>query len=357
MLEKEYQDRRRLACADLQARTWDGLVVSTPVNVRYLSGFTGSSAALVLEPGGQALLFTDPRYAIQAGEETGCRVRVVKGPLPTAVSRHLARRRLRRIGFENTRISFAAHQELSRGATLEPAETLIEDRRMIKSPAEIELIRQSMLVASRAYDRVIRAVRPGMTEAAVAAELDHQMRRLGAEGPAFPTIVAAGPRSALPHASPGPVALKANQLLLIDMGASRNGYASDMTRTVFLGRPAVKAGKMYRAVLEAQQAAIATVRDGVQAAAVERAARRRLRADGLDRAFVHSTGHGLGLEIHEAPRIGRRDKTLLRAGMVVTIEPGVYLEGYGGIRIEDTVAVTADGCEVLTPNSKELAAL
>jgi Xaa-Pro aminopeptidase len=141
------------------------------------------------------------------------------------------------------------------------------------------------------------------------------------------------------------------------MGACQEGYASDMTRTLFLGRPTPRAKRMYREVLEAQLAAIDAVRDGVAAGGVDRAARRRLRAGGLDRAFVHSTGHGLGLEIHEAPRLGRREKTLLRAGMVVTIEPGVYLEGFGGIRIEDTVAVTAAGCEILTPVSKEFTAL
>jgi Xaa-Pro aminopeptidase len=141
------------------------------------------------------------------------------------------------------------------------------------------------------------------------------------------------------------------------MGACQEGYASDMTRTLFLGRPTPRAKRMYRAVLEAQLAAIAAVRDGVAASGVDRAARRRLRAAGLDRAFVHSTGHGLGLEIHEAPRLGRREKAMLRAGMVVTIEPGVYLEGFGGIRIEDTVAVTAAGCEILTPVSKEFTAL
>jgi len=361
VLETEYTLRRRAICAGFRDHKFDALVVSALVNVRYLAGFTGSQAVLVLEPGREAVLFTDPRYQIQAAQETACRVRVVRGPLMPAVSRHLARRRILRIGFENHRISFEAHQLLEMGlplgASLETAGSLIEQRRMIKSPAEIELIRRSMLTASRAFQAAIRKIRPGVTEARLAAEIDHLMRRYGAEKPAFETIVASGPRSALPHASPGPIALSPNQLLLIDMGACREGYASDMTRTLFLGRPTARAKRMYRAVLEAQLAAIAAVRDGVAAAGVDRAARRRLRADGLDQAFVHSTGHGLGLEIHEAPRLGRREKALLRAGMVVTIEPGVYLEGFGGIRIEDTVAVTAAGCEILTPVSKELMAI
>jgi Xaa-Pro aminopeptidase len=361
VLDSEYQDRRRSIWAVLPERKLDSLVVVAAVNVRYLTGFTGSNAALVVEPGREAVLFTDPRYQIQAARETTCSVRTVRGPLLTALSRHLARRRLRHIGFENTRISFEAHRLLDKdlplGASLEPAGALIEERRMIKSPVEIELIRRSMLIASRAFAAVLGKARPGITEARLAAEIEHLMRRFGAEKPAFDTIVASGGRSALPHAAPRDVALRANQLLLIDMGASREGYASDMTRTLFIGRPTARVKRMYGAVLAAQLAGIAAVRDGVAAGEVDRAARRCLRGEGLDRAFVHSTGHGLGLEIHEAPRLGRREKTPLRAGMVVTVEPGVYLEGFGGIRIEDTVAVTAAGCEVLTPCSKELKAL
>jgi Xaa-Pro aminopeptidase len=183
------------------------------------------------------------------------------------------------------------------------------------------------------------------------------MRRLGAEKPSFETIVASGARSALPHAHPTGARLKLGQLLLIDMGAFVDGYASDMTRMLFLGRPGARVKRLYRAVLEAQLAAIDAVRPGVTTSHVDRQARHVLKKFGLDRAFVHSTGHGLGLEIHELPRIGRKDKTLLAAGMAITIEPGAYLEGFGGVRIEDTVVVTAGGCEVLTPTSKELRVL
>jgi Xaa-Pro aminopeptidase len=191
-------------------------------------------------------------------------------------------------------------------------------------------------------------------EQEVAAEIDYRMRRLGAEQPSFETIVAAGKRSALPHARPTGAILRGNQLVLIDMGAFVGGYASDMTRMLFLGTPGARVRRLYRAVLEAQQAALEAVRPGVTAGYVDRQARKVLAGYKLERAFVHSTGHGLGLEIHEPPRIGRKDKTPLRAGMAITIEPGVYLEGFGGMRIEDTVAVTESGCEVLTPTSKQL---
>jgi len=193
-----------------------------------------------------------------------------------------------------------------------------------------------------------------MREADLAAELEYRMRRLGAEKAAFDTIIAGGARSALPHAQPTAARLERGQLVVVDMGAQQDGYASDMTRMLFLGRPGARVKQIYGAVLEAQLAAVDAVRAGVATASVDRAARRVLKAHGLDRAFVHSTGHGLGLEIHEPPRIGRRDKMRLQAGMAITIEPGVYLEDFGGVRIEDTVVVREHGCEILTPTPKTL---
>jgi Xaa-Pro aminopeptidase len=193
----------------------------------------------------------------------------------------------------------------------------------------------------------------GMTESELAAEIEYQSRMLGASGPAFDTIVAAGKRAALPHARPGKSKIGPG-MLLIDMGAFSNGYASDMTRMVHVGAAAPKYRKAYTAVLEAQLAAIDAVKPGATADSIDNAARRTLRKFGLDKAFVHSTGHGLGLEIHEPPRLGRSDQTPLEPGMAITIEPGVYLEGWGGIRIEDTILVTRTGHEILTPTPKNL---
>ena len=225
---------------------------------------------------------------------------------------------------------------------------------MVKSPAEVELIRRSVATNSEAFSRTIGSIRPGVTESSVAAELDYRMRQLGAEGSAFETIVAAGSHSALPHARPGSRKIGNDELLLIDMGSCQNGYMSDMTRVLYLGRPGRRIRSLYRAVLEAQSAALDAVRAGVKTSEVDRAARQALKSAGLDKQFVHSTGHGLGLEIHEPPRVGRRDKTKLCAGMVITIEPGAYIRDFGGVRIEDTVLVTEKGCEILTPTSKEL---
>ena len=326
-------------------------------NLRYLTGFTGSNGSLLVL-GGKSILFTDPRYQIQASQEVTCRVKIAKGPLVAAVAAAIARLGLKRIGYEPARMTCDAYESLKARlpmrASLEAVKGWIEELRMVKSSAEIALIRRSVETNSRAFEQAVARILPGMTEQDLAAELEYRMRRLGAEKPAFETIVAAGVRSALPHAQPTAARLKPRGLVLVDMGAQQDGYCSDMTRMLYLGAPTAKVMRVYRAVLEAQLAAIAAARPGASTAAVDRAARRVLKGYGLDRAFVHSTGHGLGLEIHEPPRLGKRDKTRLEAGMAITIEPGVYLEGFGGIRIEDTVLVTGTGCEILTPTSKEL---
>jgi Xaa-Pro aminopeptidase len=234
---------------------------------------------------------------------------------------------------------------------------MIEDLRLVKSLVEVEAIRRSVETCSGAFDRAMKRARAGMKELDLAAEIDYQMRRMGADQPAFETIVASGERAALPHARPTCGLVARDRLLLIDMGASRGGYASDMTRMACFGRPSPAAKGLYRAVREAQIAATNAVRAGVTAGSVDRAARTVLRRHSLDRAFAHSTGHGLGLEIHEAPRLGKGVKTRLEAGMVVTIEPGAYIADEGGVRIEDMVLVTAKGCEVMTLTSKELLVL
>ena len=359
MIEQaEYRHRRAQVVAGFAERKVDALLVTALPNVRYLTGFTGSNGALLLTPE-RAIFFTDPRYTIQAGQETSCIVRIVRGAMHLGIVKNL--KGLKRIGFESGRLTFgffhALQEKLPLGASLEPAGNWLEELRMVKSVAEIALIRRSVDLNSEAFARVMKRVRPPMTESELAAEIDYQMRKLGAERPAFETIVASGARTALPHAQPSETKLGANGLLLIDMGASRAGYASDMTRMAHLGKPSGKISAMYRAVLDAQMAALSVVRAGASTKRVDQAARQVLASAGLEKAFVHSTGHGLGLEIHEPPRLGKRDKTRLAAGMVVTIEPGAYVEGFGGIRIEDTVLVTRGGCEVLTPTRKELLVL
>jgi len=353
----EFEARRRRVESGLAERKLDALVVSFGANLRYLSGFTGSNGSLLVTAGGSTL-FTDPRYTIQASQEVGCRVKTARGPLVLDLAAAIAKMGLRRIGYEPARTTCDAFEALKgrlpMRASLVAAGGWIEELRMVKSPEEIARVRRAVETNSRAFEQAVSRVRPGMKEQDLAAELEYRMRRLGAEKPAFETIVAGGKRSALPHAQPTGAALTAGSLVVVDMGAQQDGYASDMTRMLFLGTPSAKVKRTYRAVLEAQLAAVDAVRAGVPAMRVDRAARRVLRAHGLDKAFVHSTGHGLGLEIHEPPRVGKRETMPLAAGMTITVEPGVYLEGFGGIRIEDTVLVTGRGCEVLTPTAKEL---
>jgi len=360
VVSNEFEQRRQTVAAGLAEYKLNGLLVSFGPNLRYLSGFTGSNALLLVTPV-RSILFTDPRYTIQAGHESTCQVHISKGPLPLDMVAAIARLRLRRVGYEPAMMSVEAYQTLEvkipAKASLVAVKGWIEDLRTVKSPSEIARIRRSVETNSQAFEQGVARVKPGMKEQDLAAELEYRMRRLGAEKPSFETIVAGGERSALPHAQPTAARFANGQLIVVDMGALQDGYCSDMTRMLFIGTPGTKVKRTYKAVLEAQLAGIDAVRAGARSAAVDAAARKVLRGYGLDKAFVHSTGHGLGLEIHEPPRLGKRDKSRLKAGMAITIEPGVYLEGFGGIRIEDTVLVTDKGCEILTPTSKELRAI
>jgi Xaa-Pro aminopeptidase len=357
MHAREFEQRRRAVADALSARKLDAMLVSFSPNLRYLSGFTGSNGSLLVLPG-KSILFTDPRYEIQAAQESTSTVRIAKGPLTDALVAAIRRLGVRRIGYEPARMtceSFGGLKEkLPMKASLIPVRGWIEEMRMVKSDAELALIRRSVDTNSRAFEQTVARLKAGVRESDLAAELEYRMRKLGAEKPSFETIVAGGERSALPHAQPTSARLANGGLVVVDMGAFQEGYASDMTRMLFVGTPGTKVKRMYRAVLEAQMAAIDVVRDGVRTAAVDAAARKVLKGYGLDRAFTHSTGHGLGLEIHEPPRLGKRDKLRLKTGMAVTIEPGVYVKGFGGIRIEDTIVVTKNGCEILTPTAKLL---
>ncbi len=359
----EHQHRRERLLAALRGARASAFLTTALPNVRYLSGFTGSNAVLLVAPE-RALLFTDPRYQTQAPQESDCEIRIAKGPLAPEAVKWAGRLGVTSLAFEQNRISFEEYLQLKeavKGAgariQLRSLAGLVETLRMVKSPAEVATIRAAVQLNSAALEQALEHFTAAMTEVDLAAELEYRMRLLGADGAAFQTIVASGHRSALPHAHPTDHPIEADQLLLVDMGASVAGYASDMTRTHAVGKLGSKVRRMYRAVLESQLAAIDAVKPGILCASVDRAARGVLRSHGFEQLFIHSTGHGLGLEIHERPRIGRKERTKLEAGMVVTVEPGVYQEGLGGIRIEDTVVVTARGCEVLTPTGKELVVL
>ena len=350
--------RRRLTQAGLH-----GLLVTHLPDLRYLSGFTGSTAALAVTRR-TARLFTDGRYREQAEAEVSvAQVEIAAGsPAVTAVQWLAAQPGVEFAGFDPAKTSVlelarwkaALPTRLRRGFLSALAAPLVEPLRLIKDEDELALMTEAALVGCRLFEQVLGFIRPGLQEIEVAAELEHRARLLGVEGMSFETIIASGARSALPHGRATAALLPSRGFVTLDFGVILSGYCSDMTRTVYLGRPRGNERNAYNAVLEAQEAAIAAVSPGVSCADVDETARSILRRAGLAEAFSHSTGHGVGLEIHEPPRIGAGQTTRLQPGMVVTIEPGVYLEGRFGIRIEDMVAVTGTGGQVLTPATKAL---
>jgi Xaa-Pro aminopeptidase len=333
------------------------ILVTHLVNVRYLTGFTGSAGILLLGPQ-LGTLWVDPRYTLQAQEEAkGVEVVEDKKGILKAAAGWLKKNGVRACTFEASDLNCAQFEQLraeaGRGLRLKPAGDLIEELRVVKDHGEIEAIRRAGRVTAEVFAELLPQVRPGVSERDLATEIEYRMRKRGAEGVAFETIVASGLRSAYPHARPSSKALQENELVIFDLGAILSGYAADMTRTVFLGEPSRRIRSLYSAVLKAQAGAVRAVRDTASAGEIDSAARRILAKHGLARYFTHSTGHGVGLEIHERPRLAKGQTACLRSGAVVTVEPGVYVQGLGGIRLEDTVLVGPGSPETLTPASKE----
>jgi len=345
--------RRRLVDLEL-----DGLVVAGLENIRYLSGFSGSLGYLVIGSAA-AEIVGDSRYWIQMEAEapgfTLVRSRASHG-LWTLVAERLTALGLRRIGFESQQLTVDQHQRLRAALpaelTLVPTAGLIEELRMLKTADEVELLRTVASIAGRAFDRVRSVVRPGLRERDVAFLLEQTFRELGADGPAFDTIVAAGDHGALPHGRASDRVLDRGDMVVVDFGARAGGYNSDTTRTIVVGTPTSEQTRVIEAVRQAQLASMALMKPGVAADAVDRRAREVLA--GETHAFGHGLGHGIGLEVHERPFLSPSDQTTLQAGMVITNEPGIYVPGWGGVRLEEMVLVTDKGPEVLTPASQEV---
>lgn len=342
-------DRLRLSISALRA---DAIVVTHPPNVFYLCGFTGSASVLLVDAN-RATLFTDSRYTFQAkAEVSGTRLHIAKRGLLRAVGEKLRSQRGRMwVAYSPGHVTVEQRETLQAVAGAQvrwvKGGTEVEKLRAVKDVEELARMQAAATFACKVYDDVLPTVKPGMTELELAAEIEYRMKRMGASGPSFETITAAGPRSAWAHARPTSKPLNKNELVVIDQGAILRDYCSDMTRTVFLGRSPAKVRRLYSAVLEAQDAAKQAIRPGVRAGGVDSVARAVLRKQGIAQHFTHSLGHGLGLEVHEMPRLGRGETTVLQEGMVLTVEPGVYFEGLGGIRIEDEVVVTSTGAKDL----------
>ncbi len=343
----------------------DALLISHLPNIRYLCGFTGSAGLLLVEEAG-SVFFTDVRYDTQAHEEIkAAKVVIARKSLLEAVGERLGRRRKRgrgwTIGLEAEHFTVAEKKRLTRlrpaGVSFKDATSLVERARMVKDADELNRIRSAVALGAGLFDRALEVLRPGVKETEVAGEMEYAARRRGADEMSFPTIIASGARSALPHGRASEQPIAPGGFVVCDFGVILAGYCSDQTRTVWVGSVPEEARRAYEAVRESQQAAIEAVRPGIPVSTVDEAARKVLRKAGLGRYFTHSTGHGVGLEIHEAPRVAAGQREMLQPGMVITIEPGVYFPGKWGVRIEDMVAVTASGCEVLTPTSKDLLAV
>jgi Xaa-Pro aminopeptidase len=343
--------RGLLAHADLSA-----LLVTKAVNVRYLTGFTGSYGALLLLHD-RTLFFTDGRYRHQAAAEVpGAEVVLAPGDLVGAVG-GVVRTAGNGLGFEPAGLTWDEGQRLRAdlpGQAVLPAPPLVEELREVKDERELTAMREAARLGAEAMAGTLASLREGVTEREVAVDLELAMRRLGADGLAFDTIVAFGEQAAEPHHHPGDRPLRAGDLVKLDFGARVDGYCADMTRTVVLGRASRRQRDLYELVRGAQAAGLACLEAGVVAGEVDRACRQPIVEAGLGDSFPHPTGHGIGLEIHEAPRLRAGSRERVAAGTPVTVEPGVYLPGFGGVRIEDLAVARPGGHELLTTTPKEL---
>ena len=356
-ISKTINDRLRVCRSSIQTKSLDGYLVTARNDQSYLTGFDGEDGAALILPR-KVYLLTDGRFAEQAAKTCPWATAVIRrGPLPDVLPQLVRKHRLKRIGFEPAALTVQAHaafRRTAKPARLVPTPGLMSAMRLIKDPAEVRLLRRAVRIAEDAFQYVTARIEPGMTERRIAADLQHDMIRRGASEASFPTIVAVGRQSSLQHAVPGDRKVRVGSPILIDWGACYAGYRSDLTRVVFVHRIPPRFRRIYEAVLTAQLDAIRAVRPGVRMGDVDAVARASLKEAGLDAYFTHGLGHGIGLDIHEAPRLGPRVTETLRAGMVLTVEPGVYLPGVGGVRIEDDVLVTGSGAKVLSRLGKDL---
>lgn len=335
------------------------LIITSLPNIKYLSGFTGSSACALVGRRCR-LIFTDSRYELQARREApGYRIIIVSGnEMQSRITECARALRIRRMGFEPDSITYGAYRRLRRacGKSIElvAAPSLVERLRMVKGGEELLAIAKAARMADGVLFECRRRLIVGMTEREVAHLIERLVLEAGSDEAAFRPIVASGSHAAMPHCRPGESRIGAGKPLLIDLGVSVSGYNSDLTRTYLLGRLAAQYRAVYTAVLEAQQAALQVIKPGVAASLVDAAARECIASHGFAGRFRHSLGHGIGIEVHEAPRLSRESNVILEEGMIFTVEPGIYIQGWGGVRIEDMVRVERGGCRLLTSSARDL---
>ncbi len=334
----------------------DGILISNIDNVRYLSGFTGSEGSLLITRNGNFFL-TDSRYMTQASEQTRGFVVKKYEKREEAISNLASDLKINTLGFEPQYVTFEVYSKLLKeleGTDLTPIDEGLDSLRERKADSEIELIKEAIRIASESYLKLMKKIEIGVEEREIALEMEYLMRRMGAEKVSFDTIVASGKRSALPHGIATHKKIENGDLILIDYGAGYQGYYSDETQTVVVGKPTAKQEKIYEVVREAQEKAFEKIRPGVAVREVDSAARDHIKKAGFGEYFGHGTGHGVGLAVHESPRISPLGKGVLEEGMVFTVEPGIYIPDWGGVRLEDMVRVTSGGYEKLTTLPKNL---
>jgi Xaa-Pro aminopeptidase len=345
--------------AQMKQQGLEALFITRAPNRQYITGFTGS-AGVVLVTATQAILIVDTRYTIQAKEQAPT-WEVIEfqrhNELIPTLNKACQRAGITRLGFEAEGLTFAEYQYYKNGCReidWIPTHRIMESLRIVKDDQELAVLRHAAVIADQAFGKILEEVRPGLTERQIAARLEFFLRDFGASSSSFDMIVASGVRSALPHGVASDKVLEKGDLVTFDFGALYNGYISDVTRTIVLGKPSAKQKEIYEIVLDAQLKGIAAVRPGIPAREVDLAARNHIESKGYGQYFGHSTGHGIGLEVHEAPSVTTRSEEVLTPGMVITVEPGIYLPGFGGVRIEDDVLVTDSGAEVFTHCRKDL---
>ncbi len=336
----------------------DLLLVSLPANLRYLCGYTGSNGLLLIT-GDESIFLTDFRYKEQVKKEVkGARVKIANRELISFLTEiDLFKSKRLKAGFEAHHLSFNQSEKLRSllpGVLWVPTEDIVEWMRAIKEPQEIKNIKMASKIGAKVFQDILPLIKPGVKELDISAEIEYRSRKNGGSGSAFEPIVASGIRSAMPHARASAKRFKSGEFITFDFGASYEGYVCDITRTVVLGKATSRQKKIYSLVLKAQTVAIEKARSGMRGAELDKIARQVIGRAGYRDYFGHGLGHGIGLVVHEYPGVGTRSQEMLKPGMVVTIEPGIYLPGWGGVRIEDDVVITHNGCKVLTQIDKEL---
>ena len=349
--------RIKAANALVKKNKLDVMIISHLPNIRYLSGYSGSNSLLVLAPP-KSYFLTDFRYTVQARKEVkNSQVIIAEKELIGELVKLPCFRKKVKVGFETAYVSVKGLEkmkELLSRALFKPVENLVESIAVVKDNSEINKIKRAVKITDAAFELILDMIKPGVKERDIALELSYRMIKMGADGPSFDFIVASGQRSSMPHGKASDRKLKNKDFITIDFGCFYNGYASDMTRTVVLGKASQKQKKIYSVVKDAQQAAINAARAGMAAKELDKVARDIIKKEGYGDYFGHGLGHGLGLEVHSLPVINPRSQDILATGNVITIEPGIYIPNWGGVRIEDDILITQNGCKVLTKSPKEL---